>query len=166
MSTPQDPLNFFMLEASECIERLDAALHGAALGGTGLAADDFVRAARILRGAATMHRLGGISDLTAAVERAGRALRAGELQWSTSLHAALVATVDDLKILLHKVRAWGPTEDARTARRIADLSRYIPASAGMTLAGVAAAAAATDAQPDQKAAGASSADAYFAAETG
>jgi hypothetical protein len=166
MSTPQDPLNFFMLEASECIERLDAALHGAALGGTGLAADDFVRAARTLRGAATMHRLGGISDLTAAVERAGRALRAGELQWSTSLHAALVATVDDLKILLHKVRAWGPTEDARTARRIADLSRYVPASAGMTVAGGAVAAAATDAPPDQKAAGASSADAYFAAETG
>jgi hypothetical protein len=165
MSTPQDPLNFFMLEASECIERLDAALHGAGSGGAGLAPDEFVRAARTLRGAATMHRLGGISDLAAAVERAGRALRAGELQWSTPLHAALVATVDDLKILLHKVRVWGPTEDARAARRMADLSRYLPASTGMPSVATVGATAA-DARSTQEAAGGASADAYFAAETG
>jgi hypothetical protein len=169
MSTPQDPLNFFTLEASECIERLDAALHGAGSGGTGLAPDEFVRAARTLRGAATMHRLGGISDLTAAVERAGRALRAGELQWSTSLHAALVATVDDLKILLHKVRSWGPAEDARTARRIADLARYVPATAGMASAAPLDASAGGGLQGGGStvtSAGGASADAYFAAETG
>jgi hypothetical protein len=155
-----------MLEASECIERLDAALHGAGSGGSGLAPDEFVRAARTLRGAATMHRLGGISDLTAAVERAGRALRAGELQWSTSLHAALVATVDDLKILLHKVRTWGPAEDARASRRIADLTRYIPASAGMTLTATIPSTAGGGVQGGGEAAGGASADAYFAAETG
>jgi hypothetical protein len=172
MSTSQDPLNFFILEASECIERLDAALHGAGSGGTGLAPDEFVRSARTLRGAATMHRLGGISDLTAAVERAGRALRAGEIHWSTSLHAALVATVDDLKILLHKVRTWGPAEDARTARRITDLSRYIPASAGLASVGGVPLPAQGDTRGGDapgttaQAAGGASADAYFAAETG
>jgi hypothetical protein len=171
MSTSQDPLNFFILEASECIERLDAALHGAGTNGAGLAPDEFVRAARTLRGAATMHRLGGISDLTAAVERAGRALRAGEIHWSTSLHAALVATVDDLKILLHKVRTWGLAEDARTARRITDLSRYIPASAGLASVGGVPLPAPGDTRGDTRggasdAAGGASADAYFAAETG
>ena len=166
MSTSNDPLTFFTLEASDCLERLDAALQAGAVengqGDPGPQAEDVVRAARTLRGAATMHRLTGISDLAATVERAGRAVRAGELQWSAPLQAALVASVDDLKILLHKVRTWGPTEDARSTRRVADLARYLPASATTGAAGTAGAAAAGG-RTGQTATG--SADAYFAAET-
>jgi hypothetical protein len=127
MSTPNDPLNFFVLEASECLERLDAVLAGA--GPAGPDAAEFVRFARSLRGAALMHRQHGIADLAAAVERAGRALRDGGTRWSPALAAALVAAVDDLKILLHNVRIWGPNEEARAKRRLADLERYAPASA-------------------------------------
>jgi chemotaxis protein histidine kinase CheA len=151
MTAPSDPLNFFTLEASECIERLDVILHAAAASGSGPAADDFVRAARTLRGAATMHRLSAIADLAAALERAGRALRAGDLRWSAPLSAALVAAVDDLKILVHKVRSWSATEDARSARRVADLARYLPAGADV----VGATATAAGAGADQ----------YFASET-
>jgi chemotaxis protein histidine kinase CheA len=151
MSTPNDPLNFFTLEASECIERMDVILHAAGASGSGPAADDFVRAARTLRGAATMHRLSAIADLAAALERAGRALRAGELRWTAPLSAALVAAVDDLKILVHKVRSWSATEDARSARRVADLARYLPAGADA----VGATATAAGAGADQ----------YFASET-
>lgn len=151
MSTQSDPLNFFTLEASECIERLDVILHAAGASGSGPAADDFVRAARTLRGAATMHRLSAIADLAAALERAGRALRAGELRWTAPLSAALVAAVDDLKILVHKVRGWSATEDARSARRVADLARYLPAGADA----VGATATAAGAGADQ----------YFASET-
>ena len=151
MTTASDPLNFFTLEASECIERLDVILHAAGASGSGPAADDFVRAARTLRGAATMHRLSAIADLAAALERAGRALRAGELRWAAPLSAALVAAVDDLKILVHKVRGWSPTEDARSARRVADLARYLPAGADA----VGATATAAGAGADQ----------YFASET-
>jgi hypothetical protein len=160
MSTPQDALNFFTLEATECIDRLETALHGAGAGGLAVSPDEFVRAARTLRGAATMHRLGGISDLAAAVERAGRALRAGDLQWSSPLHAALVAAVDDLKVLLHNVRRWTPADDARSARRVADLGRCLPASAGAPgLSG-----SVPIIQP-AGGAGSASADAYFAAES-
>ena len=151
MSTASDPLNFFTLEASECIERLDVILHAAGASGSGPAADDFVRAARTLRGAATMHRLSAIADLAAALERAGRALRSGELRWTAPLSAALVAAVDDLKILVHKVRGWSATEDARSARRVADLARYLPAGADA----VGATATAAGAGADQ----------YFASET-
>jgi chemotaxis protein histidine kinase CheA len=151
MTTSSDPLNFFTLEASECIERLDVILHAAGATGSGPAADDFVRAARTLRGAATMHRLSAIADLAAALERAGRALRAGELRWTAPLSAALVAAVDDLKILVHKVRGWSATEDARSARRVADLARYLPAGADA----VGATATAAGAGADQ----------YFASET-
>jgi len=159
MSTPQDALNFFTLEATECIDRLEAALHGAGAASLAVTPDEFVRAARTLRGAATMHRLGAISDLAASVERAGRALRGGDLQWSSPLHAALVAAVDDLKVLLHNVRTWGPADDARSARRVADLGRYLPATAGAPgLSGAVPVIRPADG------AGGPSADAYFAAE--
>ena len=127
MATPNDALGFFVLEAGECLERLDATL--ASAGATGPDAAEFVRHARTLRGAALMHRLSTIADLAGAVERAGRALRDGNARWSAAVAAALVAAVDDLKILLHNLRLWGPNEEARAARRLADLARTIPASA-------------------------------------
>jgi len=126
MATSNDSLNFFVLEAGECLERLDATL--ASAGPSGPDAIEFVRHARTLRGAALMHRLSGMAELAAAVERAGRALRDGSARWSPAVAAALVAAVDDLKILLHNIRIWGPNEEARATRRLADLARVIPAT--------------------------------------
>ncbi len=124
MTTTNDSLNFFVLEAGECLERLDANL--ASAGPSGPDAAEFVRHARTLRGAALMHRLSGMADLAAAVERAGRALRDGSIRWSPAVAAALVAAVDDLKILLHNLRIWGPNEEARATHRLADLARLVP----------------------------------------
>ena len=50
MAMSNDPLNFFVLEAGECLEHLDAILAGA--GPNGPDAVEFVRYARTLRGAA------------------------------------------------------------------------------------------------------------------
>jgi chemotaxis protein histidine kinase CheA len=127
MSVGHDPLNFFVLEASDCLERMDAVLSGA--GASGPDAGEFVRQARTLRGAAVVHRLTEMADVAGAVERAGRALRDGAVRWTPPVTAALVAAVDDLKILLHNLRIWGPNEEARAQRRIADLARAVPASA-------------------------------------
>jgi hypothetical protein len=69
-----------------------------------------------------------MAEVAAAVERAGRSLRDGSARWSPAVAAALVAAVDDLKILLHNIRIWGPNEEARATRRLADLARVIPAS--------------------------------------
>jgi chemotaxis protein histidine kinase CheA len=123
-----DPLNFFVLEAGECLERLDSIL--ANTGATGPEALEFVRYARTLRGAAVVHRLSEFAEVAAGVERAGRALRDGEITWTPALAAALVAAVDDLKILLHNLRIWGPNEQARAARRISDLDRFVTAPHG------------------------------------
>ncbi len=128
MTTANDSLNFFVLEAGECLERLDATL--ASAGPSGPDAVEFVRHARTLRGAALMHRLSAMAELAAGVERAGRSLRDGSIRWSPAVAAALVAAVDDLKILLHNLRIWGPNEEARAARRLADLARVVPAEAG------------------------------------
>ena len=106
-----DPLNFFVLEAAECLERLDGILANA--GPAGPDAMEFVRQARTLRGAAVVHCLSEFGDVAASVERAGRALRDGNVAWTPALAAALVAAVDDLKILLHNLRIWGPNEQAQ-----------------------------------------------------
>ena len=125
MGTPNDPLTFFVLEAGDCLERLDGVLASAGPGGPDGA--EFVRYARTLRGAAVVHKLTGFADLATGVERAGRALRDRAIHWSPGLAAALVAAVDDLKILLHNLRIWGPNEEARAKRRLADLLRFVPA---------------------------------------
>ncbi len=123
-SQSADGVSFFTLEASECLERLDAALGKAGVAGPPI--EEFVGAARTLRGAAIMHRMAGMAELARGVERAGRALREGAVGWSPALAAAIVAAVDDLKLLLRVVRTWGPAEDARVAKRVADLARYAP----------------------------------------
>lgn len=125
-----DPLSFFILEASECLERLDAALGRASAAGP--ASDDFVGAARTLRGSATMHCVPGMAELAQSVERVGRALRDKSVSWTPALASAMIAAVDDLKLLLHRVRAWGAAEDARVARRRADLARMVPGIADAT----------------------------------
>ena len=82
MAMSNDPLNFFVLEAGERLEHLDAVLAGA--GANGPDAAEFVRYARTLRGAAIMHKLTGMADLAHAAERAGRALRDGTAKWRPS----------------------------------------------------------------------------------
>ena len=128
MAMSNDPLNFFVLEAGECLERLDSILANA--GPTGPDAMEFVRQARTLRGAAVVHRLSDFAEVGASVERTGRSLRDGGVAWTPALAAALVAAVDDLKILLHNLRIWGPNEQARAARRVADLDRFAEHTGG------------------------------------
>src|SRR3954468_22198141 len=102
-------LEFFILEASDYVEQLDGLLLGGGSGGPD--ADALQRVARALRGTATMAKIPSFADLAGAVERVGRAMHDGALSWNPALGGALVAAVDDLKILLHSARAWTPSED-------------------------------------------------------
>src|ERR1700688_4630350 len=111
MTASSNALNFFTLEASDCLERMDAALAGS--GETAAIVTAFLPPARQLRGSAVMYRLRGMAELAGAVERTGRRLAAGSLPWSPPVSSVLVASVDALKSLLRSVRAWGPAEDAR-----------------------------------------------------
>lgn len=140
MSSSVGVVDFFIVEANEYIDRLDALL--AAAGPSGPDPEAFTRAARALRGSATMARQQGMADLAAALERVGRALRgAGSgLRWEPSLSAVLVAAVDDLRILLRNVRHWGAEEESRAQARTAELSRLAPPPPASTPAGRAAAA--------------------------
>ncbi len=117
-------LEFFILEASEYVERLDGSLLDAGAGPPD--ADAMQRVARALRGTATMAKLPAFAEVASAIERVGRALQDGSLAWDQSLRGALVAAIDDLKTLLHAARAWSSGDDDRAHARAAELSHYAP----------------------------------------
>jgi len=120
-------LDFFVLEGSECVEQLDGLLARAASGAPDF--DAFARNARALRGSATMAKVQGITDVANALERIVKGLRDGSIQWTPALRGAVIATVDDLKILIRGVRAWGDAETTRAAARTAELNAIAPAPA-------------------------------------
>ena len=118
-------LDFFVLESSECVERLDFLLARA-----GTAAPDFeafARNARALRGSATMAKVTGIASLATSLERVVRGLRDGSLGWNDQLHGAVIAAIDDLKIVIRRVRTWGPDEQHRVDVRSRELNALAPA---------------------------------------
>ena len=127
MTAPSSSLlDFFVLEAGECLEQLDGLL--ARADSQGPAPDALLREARRLRGSATMAKLAGFADVAAAIERAARGLREQTVPWDQALRGALTGAVDDLKVLLHRVRDWGEADQARARARSAELDRYAPAA--------------------------------------
>jgi chemotaxis protein histidine kinase CheA len=118
-------LDFFVLEASEYSEQLDAAIARAS--GKAPDLDVFTRNARALRGSATMARVDGIAKVATGLERLGRGLRDGSLQWSPQLRAAIISAVEDCKILIRNSRTWSAADDARVATRVAELDSLAPA---------------------------------------
>jgi chemotaxis protein histidine kinase CheA len=142
-------LEFFILEASDYVEQLDGLLLGGS--STGPDADAMQRVARALRGTATMAKLPSFADVAAGVERVGRAMHEGALQWDPALRGALTAAVDDLKTLIHSARKWSAADDQRARDRSEELAKFAPSGG-----------AAPKAQATQKAAAAGST--FLAAE--
>src|SRR5687767_6392308 len=124
MTSPVGLLDFFILEANDSIDRLDGAISGAATRAPDL--ELVLRHARTLRGSSTMARQNGIAEVAGGVERVARALRDGEAAWSPGLHAALIAAIDDLKLLLRSVRNWSTADERRAQSRTAELARLAP----------------------------------------
>src|ERR1035437_4003218 len=118
-------LDFFILEGSECVERLDGLLARAASGTPDT--DALARNARVLRGSATMAKVRGIPDIAGALERIAKGLRDGTVPWTPQLRGALVAAVDDLKILIRAGRKWAGVEEGRAARCTTELKVFSPA---------------------------------------
>jgi hypothetical protein len=124
MSVAVGLLDFYILEASEYVDQLDA-LVGAASNAPP-DSTPFITAARALRGSSTMAKLLRMAELAGSVERVGRALRDGSLRWTPDLRSAIVSAIDDMRILLRTVRGWSAAEEQRAATRIAELRRFVP----------------------------------------
>ncbi len=133
-------LDFFVLEAAEYVEQIDGLLLRAAPDGPD--AEALQKVSRALRGSATMAKLPMFAELASAVESVGRAMRQGSLAWTETLKGALIAAVDDLKLLVRAARTWSSTEDQWAMRRIAELSQYVEPSGPPVGAAAASASAA------------------------
>ena len=133
MSGPAGFLEFFILEASDYVDQLDRLLLDG--GASGPDAGALQRVSRALRGTATMAKLPSFADVAAALERVGRALQDGVIRWDPALGGALVAAIDDLRILLRGTRTWSADEEHRARSRAAELSRYAPIGATGTPGG-------------------------------
>ena len=130
MTTPSTSfLDFFVLEAGEYVEQLDGILLRAA-GGRAPDAEAMQRAARALRGSATMAKLQSLADLASGVEAIGRSLKQGAMPWDPALKGVLTATVDDFKILVRAVRTWSEAEDQRAKQRAAEIAQIVRLPAG------------------------------------
>ena len=126
MTSPDGLLHYFVLEATDYIDRLDSLV--TASGDEGPDASAFGRYARNLRGSATMSRQMGIAELSSALERLARALRNRAIKWDVGLNGAVVTAIDDLRILVRAIRIPGADENARVRARVEELARLIPAS--------------------------------------
>jgi len=124
MSVTVGLLDFYILEAGEYVDQLDA-LVGAAVQAPP-ESTPFITAARALRGSSTMAKLIRMAELAGSVERVGRGLRDGSVSWSGDVRAALVAAIDDIRILLRTVRSWSAAEEQRAAARVAELRSLVP----------------------------------------
>ena len=117
-------LDFFTLEATEYVDQLDDLATRASAAPPD--AEPFARAARALRGAATMAKQRGIADVATGIERLARHVREGKLAWDTAVRGTVISAIDDLKFLVRGVRTWGEGEDKRAANRVAELDHFAP----------------------------------------
>jgi hypothetical protein len=103
-------LDFFLLEAGDILERLDALAQTPA--GPFGPADEFVRQARALRGSAIMATQHAMARAAQGLESCARAVREGRLAWSEAVRGEVIRAVDDCKIVLRRLRTpeQGDTE--------------------------------------------------------
>src|SRR2546423_7821922 len=125
MTTPSRLLDFFTLEATEYLSRMESALAG---GGSGLAA--LQSGARGLRGSATMARSAPIANLAGRLESLSAKISGGDLELSDQLRRVIGGTLETLATLIRSVRSWAPELDERTRRAMDELDSYVPRESG------------------------------------
>ncbi len=105
---------FFAMEASEYLERLDAVVSASGQPDK----EEFVRLARALRGSALMANEQHIGEVAAGLENLARAVREERVPWDAGNKQIATSAVDDLKILVRAVGEWTDEEETK-AREVA-----------------------------------------------
>ena len=126
MSNPLATTDFFALEAGECLDRLEMLVNRE----EAPPADDFLRAARLLRGSALMAAQQPIARAAGGLEAVARALRDGRRGWDAATREHLAQAVEEFRLLVRKVREWGESESGRAARLALGLESLAGRTAG------------------------------------
>jgi len=121
MTGPSRLLDFFALEASEYLSRIEGAISAeppdiAAMGS----------GARGLRGSATMARLTPIAHLAGRLESIAGKISGGQLRYDAPLKRVVASAVETLNSLVHSVRTWSPENDERARRALDELDAFAP----------------------------------------
>ncbi|HEX9729622.1 MAG TPA: hypothetical protein VGA37_14050 [Gemmatimonadales bacterium] len=108
---------FFAMEASEYLERLDTLVSA-----TGTPdPEKFQRLTRALRGAALMANQEPIAHAAGALEQLARTIRDGTRQWDVATRQLSTRAVDDLKVFVRQVRNWSDADTAKAEELAAAL---------------------------------------------
>jgi hypothetical protein len=112
MNNPFAAADFFALEAGECLDRLEK------LAGRDDAppAEDFLRASRVLRGAALMAAQQAIARAAGGMESVARALREGRRAWDQECREQVAQAIEELRLLVRRVREWDDGDTVRAGR--------------------------------------------------
>jgi len=124
MTNPGRLLDFFTLEASEYLTRLESLVTQQGLQPSD--ATQLAAAARGLRGSATMAKASGVSTLANVVERIAGGIVLGAVKWEPELQRSMVGTIEELKLLVRAVRTWGAEQDTRVEESMRRLTKYAP----------------------------------------
>jgi hypothetical protein len=124
-------LEFFAMEASDYLERLDAVVSK----GDGPDRDEFVRLARALRGSALMANQQAFAGAAGGLERLARVVRDRSRPWDAATKQAAVRAVDDLKVLVRKVRSWTDVDTASAQRLAEGLQSLVGGGPGPRVSG-------------------------------
>src|SRR6476469_331561 len=112
MTNPLATADFFALEAGECLDRLESLVGRP----DGPPADEFLRTARVLRGAALMASQQPIARAAAGLEGLARAYRDGRRPWDPATREQAAQAIEEFRLLVRRVREWGEPETARSVR--------------------------------------------------
>jgi hypothetical protein len=112
MTNPLATADFFALEAGECLDRLETLVARS----DGPPADEFLRTARVLRGAALMASQQPIARAAAGLEGLARAYRDGRRPWDPATREQASQAIEEFRLLVRRVREWAEPETARAVR--------------------------------------------------
>jgi len=128
MTTPGRLLDFFTLEASEYLTRLESLATQQGMPPSD--ATQFAAAARGLRGSATMAKATELARLATSVERIAGGVVQGATKWEPELQRSMVGAIEDLKLLVRSVRSSG-RRAGRARRGKSAPSRTLRSSQGI-----------------------------------
>jgi len=112
MTNPSASADFFALEAGETLDRLEKLVAGEGPP----PGEAFLRASRVLRGAALMASQQPIARAAAGLEAFARALRDGQRQWDPAAREQVAQAVEEFRLLVRRVREWSESDTARASR--------------------------------------------------
>ncbi len=111
--------DFFTMEATEYLERLD----GLVSGPEAPSGEELQRLTRALRGAALMANHQPIAATAGSFEHLARAVREGRHAWDEGTRQLAIRTVDDLKMFVRRAREWSDADTLRARELAATLER-------------------------------------------